>query len=119
MSARARLWLLFGLLAVVSAAILAGAGWLADRGDLPAWLCWAGAAFLIVALQAGLWDVLDRRWLQPSVALAREIELLIHANAEHRITPPADHGLGPLPAAVAALAERWRTSAARSAATSS
>jgi DNA polymerase III subunit epsilon len=113
MSARARLWLLFGFLAVVSAAILAGAGWLADRGDLPAWLCWAGAAFLIVALQAGLWDVLDHRWLQPSVALAREIELLIHANAQHRITPPADHGLGPLPAAVAALAERWRTSAAR------
>jgi DNA polymerase III subunit epsilon len=113
MSARARLWLLFGFLAVVSAAILAAAGWLADRGDLPAWLCWAGAACLIVALQAGLWGVLDRSWLGPSIALAREIELLIHANAERRITPPAGHGLGPLPAAVAALAERWRTSAAR------
>lgn len=113
MSARARLGLLFGLVAVVSAAILAGAGWLAGRGDLPPWLCWAGAAFLIVALQAALWDALDRGWLQPAIALAREIELLIHANAEHRITPPADHRLGPLPAAVAALAERWRTSAAR------
>jgi DNA polymerase III subunit epsilon len=111
-SARPRLWLLFGLLAALSAAILWGAGWLASRGDLPAWLCWAGAAFLTVALQAALWGVLDRSWLQPSIALAREIELLLHANAGRRITPPADHGLGPLPAAVVALAERWRTSRA-------
>ena len=112
MSARARLWLLFGLLAAVSWAILAGAGWLASRGELPAWLCWAGAAFLIVALQAGLWGVLDRRWLEPSIALAREIELLIHGNTGRRITPPAGHDLGPLPGAVAALAGRWRSSQA-------
>ena len=111
MAARARLWLLFGLLAAISAAVLAGAGWLASRGDLPAWLCWAGAACLIVALQAALWGVLDRTWLQPSIALAREIELLIHADAG-RITPPAHHALGPLPTAIAQLAERWRTSQA-------
>jgi DNA polymerase III subunit epsilon len=113
MSARARLWLLFGVLAAGTAAILAGAGWLAGSGDLPAWLCWAGAACLIIALQAGLCGVLDRSWLGPSIALAREIELLIHANAGRRITPPPGHGLGPLPAAIGALAERWRTSAAQ------
>jgi DNA polymerase III subunit epsilon len=112
MSARARLWLLFGILAAVSAAILLAAGWLAGRGNLPAWLCWAAAAFLIIALQAALWGVLDRRWVQPGTALAREIELLLHANAGRRITPPAGHSLGPLPAAVVALAERWRTSRA-------
>ena len=110
MSARARLWLLFGISAAASAATLAGAGWLASRGGLPAWLCWAGAACLILALQAGLWAVLDRSWLAPSVALARDIELLIHGNAGRRIAPPAGHGLGPLPGAVAALAERWRAS---------
>jgi DNA polymerase-3 subunit epsilon len=38
--------------------------------------------------------------------------LLLHANAARRITPPAGHGLGPLPGAVTALAERWRTSQA-------
>jgi DNA polymerase-3 subunit epsilon len=93
--------------------VLAGAAWLADAEHVPVWLCWAAAAFLMVGLQAALWVVLDRGWLQPSIALAREIELLLHVNPEHRITPPARHGLGPLPAAVAALAERWRTSAAR------
>ena len=104
MSARARLWLLFGISAAASAATLAGAGWLASRGGLPAWLCWAGAACLILALQAGLWAVLDRSWLAPSVALARDIELLIHGNAGRRIAPPAGPGRGPRPGGVAALA---------------
>jgi DNA polymerase III subunit epsilon len=108
MSARWRLWLVFGGLALVSAAVLAGAAWLAATGRAPATLCWAGAGFLLIALQAGLWCLLDRAWIGPSIALAREIELLIHANPEHRIASPRGHGLGPLPAALAALAERWR-----------
>ncbi|HEX6111264.1 MAG TPA: PAS domain-containing protein, partial [Geminicoccaceae bacterium] len=112
MSARSRLWLLFGVVAVLSAAVLAGAGWLATRADVPGWLCWAGAAMVLVTLQAGLWCLLDAGWIRPATALSREIELLIHANARHRITPPSGHGLGPLPAAIAALAERWRTSEA-------
>ena len=109
MSARSRLWLAFGGLALVSAAVLAGAAWLAASGRAPAMLCWTGAAFLLIALQAGLWCLLDRSWIAPSLALARETDLLLHANPEHRITPPRGHGLGPLPAAIAALAERWRT----------
>jgi DNA polymerase-3 subunit epsilon len=112
MSARLGLWLLFAGLAVVSAAILAGAAWLAETGRASAVSCWATAGFALIAVQAGLWHLLDRIWLAPSIALAREIELLLHANADHRITPPAVHGLGPLPAAIAALAERWRTSQA-------
>jgi DNA polymerase-3 subunit epsilon len=112
MSARLRLWLLFGVLALVSAGVLGGAAWLAASGRAPAALCWAGAVFTLVAVQAGLWCLLDRIWLAPSTSLAREIELLIHANAEHRIDPLSAHGLGPLPAAIAALAERWRSSRA-------
>ena len=109
MSARSRLWLAFGGLALVSAAVLAGAAWLAATGRAPATLCWAGAAFLLLAMQAGLWCLLDRAWIAPSIALGREIDLLIHANPEHRIAPPRGHGLGPLPTALAALAERWQT----------
>jgi DNA polymerase-3 subunit epsilon len=112
MSARVRLWLLFGALAVLSAVVLAGAGWLAFSGRISPWLCWAGAAVVLIALQAVLWSVLDAGWTRPATALSREIELLVHANARHRITPPAGHGLGPLPAAIAALAERWQTSEA-------
>jgi DNA polymerase-3 subunit epsilon len=112
MSARSRLWLLFGVLAVLSAAVLAGAAWLASARGLAPWLCWAGAAVVLVALQAALWSLLDAGWSRPATALSREIELLIHANAGHRITPPEGHGLGPLPAAIDALAERWRTSEA-------
>lgn len=112
MTARRRLWLLFGSLALVSAASLAGAAWLATTGRTPAWLCWAGAAFVLVAIQAGLWCLLDRSWIRPSVTLAREIELLLHAGAERRVELPRGHGLGPLPGAIATLADRWRTSRA-------
>jgi DNA polymerase-3 subunit epsilon len=56
-----------------------------------------------------LWSVLDAGWIGASTALARDIELMIHANAGHRIGPPEGHGLGALPAAIATLAERWRT----------
>src|SRR5918996_2103653 len=113
MSARLRLWLRFAVLALASAAVLAGAAWLAATGRAPPLLCWAGAAIVLIALQAGLWALLERTWLQPSLLLAREIELLIHANAEHRITRLEAPGLGPLPAAIEALAERWRTGEAR------
>jgi DNA polymerase-3 subunit epsilon len=109
MAARRRLWLLFGGLALVSAAILAGAAWLTITGRAPAWLCWGGAASALVAIQAGLWCLLDRLWLRPSVTLAREIELLLHAGAERRVEPPRVHGLGPLPGAITTLADRWRT----------
>jgi DNA polymerase III subunit epsilon len=113
MSPRLRLWLLFGGLALASAAVLGGAAWLAASGRAPAPLCWAGATVLLIAVQAGLWSLLDRTWLRPSLALAREIELLIHANARDRFAPLEAPGLGPLPAAIAALAERWRTGEAR------
>ena len=109
MTARRRLWLLFGSLALVSAASLAGAAWLAITGRAPVWLCWAGAAGVLVAIQAALWCLLDRLWLRPSVTLAREIELLLHAGAERRLEPPRGHGLGPLPGAIATLADRWQT----------
>jgi DNA polymerase III subunit epsilon len=108
-SARLRLWLLFGGLAAITAVVLAGALWLAVSGRVPPLLSWAGAAYLLVVVQAGLWYLLERTWIAPSIALARELELLVHAKAEHRIAPPRGHGLGPLPAAVAALAERWRS----------
>jgi DNA polymerase III subunit epsilon len=109
MTARRRLWLLFGGLALVSAAILSAAAWLAITGRAPAWLCWAGAAFVLVAIQAGLWCLLDRSWIRPTVTLAREIELLLHSGADRRIVPPRYHSLGSLPGAIATLAERWRT----------
>jgi DNA polymerase-3 subunit epsilon len=108
MSARLRLWLLFGGLALASAAVLGGAAWLAATGRAPGWLGWAAAGFALIALQAAIWAALDRSWVAPGRALAREIRLLLHANAERPIRAPEGHGLGELADAIAALAEGWR-----------
>src|SRR5918996_4300734 len=106
MSPRARLWLLFASLALATAALLAAALWLAGPD---AWLL-APALLLIVTAQALVWLHLDRRWVQPATALAREIELLLHARAERAMAPLGAHGLGRLPDAVSALVRRWRAS---------
>jgi DNA polymerase-3 subunit epsilon len=106
MSPRRRLWLLFGALAVATTAVLAAALWLAGTG---AWLL-APALLLIVTAQALVWLYLDRRWVQPATALAREIELLVHAGAPRPMAPIGAHALGGVPDAVAALARRWRAS---------
>jgi DNA polymerase III subunit epsilon len=109
MAARTRLWLLFGVLALATAAVLAGAAWSIDRLAWPAPLVWSGAAFLLIAAQALIWLGLDRSWLGPSATLARELQLLLHGNPERQIEAPAGHGLGELVPALIALAERWRT----------
>ena len=88
--------------------VLGGAAWLAAAGRAPGWLCWAGAGFALLALQAGIWAALDRSWVAPGRALAREIRLLLHANAERPIRAPEGHGLGELAEAIVALAEGWR-----------
>jgi DNA polymerase-3 subunit epsilon len=106
MSPRARLWLLFASLAIGTTAVLAVALWL---GGADAWLL-APALLLIVTAQALVWLHLDRRWVQPATALAREIELLLHARAERAMAPLGAHGLGRLPDAVSALVRRWRAS---------
>jgi DNA polymerase-3 subunit epsilon len=106
MSPRRRLWLLFGALAAATTAVLAATLWLAGTD---AWLL-APALFLIVTAQALAWLYLDRRWVQPATALAREIELLVHARAGRAMAPLRAHALGRLPDAVAALARRWRAS---------
>ncbi len=104
MPPRLRLWLLFAGLALATTAVLACALWLAGTG---AWLL-APAWLLIVALQALVWLYLDQRWVQPGTALARELELLIHARAGRALAPLGAHGLGRLPDAIASLVERWR-----------
>jgi DNA polymerase-3 subunit epsilon len=106
MSPRRRLWLLFGALAVTTTAVLAAALWLAGTD---AWLM-APALLLIVTAQALVWLYLDRRWVQPATALAREIELLLHARAGRSMAPLGAHALGRLPDVVAALVRRWRAS---------
>jgi len=106
MSPRLRLWLLFGCLAVVTTAVLAWAVWAAGGR---AWLL-APAWFAIVAVQAAIWLYLDQRWVQPSTALAREVDLLVRAKAARAMTPPGPHGLGPLPDAIDGLVQRWQAS---------
>ncbi len=109
MTARRRLWLWFGVLALTTAVVLAGAAWSTARFAWPAPLAWAGAGFLLIAAAALIWLALDRSWLQPSVTLARELQLLLHANPDRQIEAPAGHGLGELVPALVALAERWRS----------
>jgi DNA polymerase III subunit epsilon len=115
LSARARLWFLFGGLALATAGLLAGGVWLSARSPLPQPLYWSAAGLALVTLQALIWLLLDRTWLQPSRALAREIRLLLHANAERPIAAPEGHGLGELVPAITALAEAWRRSHAEQA----
>ncbi len=110
MPARTRLWLLFGVLGLTTAAAPVGADWLIARYALPAPLAWTGVAVVLIGVEALIWLVLDWSWIQPGTALAREISLLLHANAERAITPPEGHGLGELVDAILALAERWRRS---------
>ena len=112
MAARARLWSLFGGLALTSVVVLAGATWLLARFALPVPLVWAGASGLLIAAQALVWLVLERSWLRPSATLARELRLLLHAHPERQIATPAGHGLGDLVPALQALAGRWRSSRA-------
>ena len=112
MTARARLWSLFGGLALTSLGVLAGAAWLLARFALRVPLVWAGAAGLLLAAQALVWLALERSWIWPGATLARELRLLLHANPERQIAVPAGHGLGDLVPALQALAERWRHSRA-------
>jgi DNA polymerase III subunit epsilon len=112
LSARARLWLLFLGLALATLGVLAGGAWLGARAALPAPLPWLLAALLLLACQALVWLLLERGWVRPGAALARELQLLLHANPEHELALPQRHGLGELVPAVQALAERWRTSQA-------
>ena len=112
MAARARLWSLFGGLALTSVIVLAGAAWLPGRFALPAPLVWAGAAVLLLTVLALVGLVLERSWIRPSATLARELRLLLHANPERQIAAPEGHALGDLVPALQALAERWRTSRA-------
>jgi DNA polymerase-3 subunit epsilon len=112
MSARRRFWILFALLALAGAGLVIAGLWLTSSGLLPAGLVWPGALLGLLAAHAIVWVALERIWLGPSTALAREIQLLIHANAERPLTVPAGRSLGPLWDAVVALAEQWRRSRA-------
>jgi DNA polymerase III subunit epsilon len=112
MSARRRFWLLFALLALVGAGLVAAGLWLTSSGLAPAGLVWPGVLLGLLAVHAVVWLALDRIWLGPSTALAREIQLLTHANAARPLTVPAGRRLGPLWDAVVALAEQWRRSRA-------
>lgn len=108
MAARARLWSLFGGLALTSVIVLGGAARLLARFALPGPLVWAGPAALLVAAQALVWPALERSWIWPSTALARELRLLLHAYPDRQIAAPAGHRLGDLVPALQALAERSR-----------
>ncbi len=110
MNPRLRLWLVFALLVLITSAILSGASWLVVRGSLPLWLAWPAAIFLLVAIQALVWVALDWQWVRPGSALAREIELRLHAKVDRPLELPRGHGLGRLPDAVATLLERLRAS---------
>jgi DNA polymerase III subunit epsilon len=109
MAARARLWSLFGGLALTSVIVLAGAAWLPGRFALPVPLVWAGCAGGLVAVLALVGLILERSWVRPSAMLARELRILLHANPERQIAAPEGHGLGDLVPALLALAEGWRS----------
>jgi hypothetical protein len=58
LSARVRLWLLFGGLALATAGLLAGGVWLSARSPLPAPLYWLAAGLALITLQALIWLLL-------------------------------------------------------------
>ncbi len=65
-----------------------------------------GIAFVLVAFIAVLWAYLDFAIAQPVATLVRGIQMVIHANPDHRIEVDDLHQLGGLPAAVRDLVER-------------
>lgn len=72
----------------------------------------AGAVALAVfwSLLAGAWWLLMARLARPVAALTREIETFAHSSAEGVFAAPEVHGLGGLPAALAALTESFSRS---------
>ncbi len=113
MSTRMRLWLGFGCLALVVGGVLAIAAWWAWTRPAAAGLVWGAALFALVVTLALATLLVDRRWLKPSTTLARELQLMLHAQTDRPLPVPRWHGLGPLAEAVAALADRCRTNHAQ------
>ncbi len=75
------------------------------RGSLHAALAGAVAA----AALFGLYLLLDRRLLRPTAALSREVQRLVQSRQlDRELALPPRHQLGPLPDAVAALADELR-----------
>lgn len=62
-----------------------------------------GLAFLLTAVIAMVWAYLDHALAQPTAAIVRGIQTVIHANPDHRIEVPDLHQLGGLPRAVTDL----------------
>jgi len=109
MSPRLRLWLLFACLALLTAALLASGVWI---GGSDVWFL-APEAFVLIAAEAVIWVLLDRWWVQPASALAREIELLTTTGTERDLVPPDGHGLGRLPDVLATMVGHWHDSERR------
>ncbi|MEM7021093.1 MAG: exonuclease domain-containing protein [Pseudomonadota bacterium] len=106
MSPRLRLWLLFAGLAFLTAALLATGVWI---GGPEVWFL-APEALVLIAAEALIFTLLDKWWVQPATALAREVDLVVHTKADRDLVLPAGHGLGELPEAVGKLVTRWRSS---------
>ncbi len=62
-----------------------------------------GLAFLLTAVIAVVWAYLDHALAQPTAAIVRGIQTVMHANPDHRIEVPDLHQLGGLPRAVTDL----------------
>ena len=103
MSPRLRLWLMFAFLALLTAALLAMGVWI---GGPEVWFL-APEAFVLIAAQALIFTLLDKWWVQPATALAREVDLVVHTKADRDLAMPAGHGLGELPGAVGELVAKW------------
>ncbi|HET6521968.1 MAG TPA: exonuclease domain-containing protein, partial [Geminicoccaceae bacterium] len=110
---RLRFWGLYGLSAAAALLLVGGVAWHWRDGLGVGALALLGALFTLLGLLAVVWAYLDLTLLRPIAALGREVELVLHgggggARRPIALPPAATHGLGPLPAAVEALARRFQ-----------
>ncbi len=95
--------LLVLLPAIVVALMAAGSAWFVygqvadtEHASLIV-LAIGGAAFLVIAVMAIVWTVLELAWLRPLLTVSRGLRIMIHSNVAHELEVSTRHFLGELP----------------------
>ena len=107
---RARIFLLFALVGVAVPVLLGGGLWLAsDRlgegAAGPLVLFGGGAGFAIVGVIVWAWQRFDTGVAAPIQTLVRDLQTIVHANPEHRVTTEAGPILSQLASAAGEVVE--------------
>ena len=113
LSLRIRVFLFFALLGLATPLFSAAAVWLIggvleDAGSGVSWglllVYWSGSAFLTVVLTAGIWVLFDINVASPIQTLIRDLQIVMHANPEHKVDLEPGKYLGLLPETLSEIA---------------